>query len=204
MFSARNPDDVLSDLPDQLFEAHAEAVSRAAEDWHNHKLANPRDASEMFQRTSAGMIHTFLRKHLGYLLDGVGNVSIHSKDPLFVITAAGAGGHLYRIRVKRHGAGDEIASYPTRLDREFWGDEPSTLFGPGDIRLAFGYRWDREIHEVGAPVVSYREGKANVIWAVQIERAAAAPIRFTPIAPSLPEIDLLDAARGEHRFGEAP
>jgi hypothetical protein len=120
-------------------------------------------------------------------------------EPNFVITAYGADGRMYQCRVKRHNENDLISSYPTVSDWQFWGDEPSGFDELDVIRLAFGYRWDRDARSVGVSVVSYRRGKNNPIWAVEIERSAVGSpvLTFTPISPTLPEIDLLDAQRAE-------
>lgn len=58
--------------------------------------------------------------------------------------------------------------------------------------LAVGDRWNSGTGSVGEPVISYREGKGNVIWAVALEegRAEGAPLRRTPLPPTLPWVDL--------------
>ncbi|HEY0118225.1 MAG TPA: hypothetical protein VGC04_05540 [Cellulomonas sp.] len=103
-------------------------------------------------------------------------------------------GRAYRLRLNRHSDRNRVRSYPTRTDLAFWGAPASapTLDGMEEIRLAAGYRWDDETREIGATVISYREGKDNPIWAVEVEAGAAAqPIAWAPISgPNLPEIDL--------------
>ncbi|WP_147918842.1 hypothetical protein [Ruania zhangjianzhongii] len=67
-----------------------------------------------------------------------------------------------------------------------------TLEGMEEVSLAAGYRWNALTGEVGAPVITYREGKENVVWAVEVEGRGqgTTAIHYTPIQPVLPDIDL--------------
>ncbi|MDR1293439.1 MAG: hypothetical protein LBK59_00535 [Bifidobacteriaceae bacterium] len=197
MFSAMDADDILNDLPDQLLQALFDAVEAAALDWRQHTAEHPDWTAPMYERDTAGWIHARLRSHLSQRLDGLGGVSIVDREPNYVITALGADGRMYQCRVKRHNENDLISSYPTVSDRQFWGDEPSEFDELDVIRLALGYRWDRDARSVGVSVVSYRRGKNNPIWAVEIQRSAVrgSVLTFTPISPTLPAVDLLDAQR---------
>jgi hypothetical protein len=101
----------------------------------------------------------------------------------------------FRLRIKRHHIGDKISTYPTRTALAFWEQdaERPTLEGLEEIRLAVGYRWDADEREIEAPVLSLRDGKDNVIWAIELdEPAAGAKITWKPIDPTLPSIDLGD------------
>ena len=71
--------------------------------------------------------------------------------------------------------------------------ERPTLEGLEEIRLAVGYRSAADAREIEAPVLSLRDGKDNVIWAIELdEPAAGAKITWKPIDPTLPSIDLGD------------
>lgn len=50
---------------------------------------------------------------------------------------------------------------------------------------------------VGEAVLSFRNGKDNPIWAIQLRRDAGSAAGFTwiPVAPDLPEIDLSGVIR---------
>jgi hypothetical protein len=77
----------------------------------------------------------------------------------------------------------------------------SALGGLELVTLAAGYRWDPELREIKAPVISYRDGKDNPIWAVELAEPddGASAITWTPIpgGPSLPAVEYGDPADGE-------
>lgn len=100
-------------------------------------------------------------------------------------------------RVKRHNESDRIRSYSTPSDLVFWSGASVTFEGFERVPLAVGYRWKRDTREIGSAVISYREGKNNVVWAYSIDGggAGAEPFVYEPILPNLPTVDLLDASR---------
>lgn len=53
------------------------------------------------------------------------------------------------------------------------------------------------LRTIGDAVLSFRDGKDNPIWAIQLRRDASTPAGFawTPVAPDLPEIDLSGVTR---------
>ncbi|CCK64150.1 Conserved protein of unknown function [Mycobacterium canettii CIPT 140070017] len=103
------------------------------------------------------------------------------------------GAHL-RLRIKRHHAGDEISTYPTQTAIEFWQQGSQPAFpGLEEVRIAVGYRWHPDTRDIGAPLLSLRDGKDHVIWVVELdEPAAGVKITWTPIQPTLPSIDFGD------------
>jgi len=202
MFSARNPNDVRYDLPDQLLQALVDAVESASLDWEAFRREHPEWTAGMFERESASLIHSNLRRHLVRDVESIPNVTAFNREPYFEMAAEGAVGRFYKIRVKRHDALDLISSFPTPSDQRFWGDMPSGFDQLEVVNLAFGYRWKKEDKAVGAAVLSYREGKSNPIWSVELQRpggSLTAPIAFSPILPSLPLVDLRDAQVEESR-----
>ena len=109
----------------------------------------------------------------------------------------------FRLRLKRHHPDDRVSNYPTQTALEFWEQQnDGVLPGMEEITLAAGYRWDQEVKAIGAPVVSYRDGQENVIWAMELHEGAATgdsdegpvdplPITWTAIDdPGLPIIDV--------------
>lgn len=66
------------------------------------------------------------------------------------------------------------------------------------ITLGAGYRWIAEERRVGPAVISYRDGKDNPIWAVELDEPDEGTdiIGWRPITrPDLPTVDLFDATR---------
>ena len=146
-------------------------------------------------RGVANLIHERIWAHLvvelqPLLADGV---SLIDREPTREVAVQLETGRTYRLRFKRHSDRDLISSYSTRTDVAFWGGPAAgTLGGMEEVRLAAGYRWNAETRDLGATVVSYREGKSNPIWAVEINAggAGAAPISWSPASPNLPLVDL--------------
>lgn len=57
--------------------------------------------------------------------------------------------------------------------------------------------------EIGAPLLSLRDGKDHVIWVVELdEPAAGVKITWTPIEPTLPSIDFGDLGEDSGASGE--
>jgi hypothetical protein len=57
--------------------------------------------------------------------------------------------------------------------------------GLEEIRLIAGYRWDPELREVGAAVISLRDGHGRVIWMHELDEPAGGAIATTtPILPT--------------------
>ncbi|KCG05315.1 hypothetical protein P935_02065, partial [Mycobacterium tuberculosis KT-0039] len=72
-----------------------------------------------------------------------------------------------------------------------------------EVRIAVGYRWDPDTREIGAPLLSLRDGKDHVIWVVELdEPAAGVKITWTPIEPTLPSIDFGDLGEDSGASGE--
>lgn len=193
MFSTPYPtsDEVVAELGDKFIEAVAKAVQGARSDIGDMRIWRPAWFPTMHSRVLSNLIHDRIWARLV--------VAIES-DPATGIRDEGAtreiaiGKHL-RLRIKRHRIGDKISSYPTRTDLEFWRQNTDTLPTLEEIRLAVGYRWDAEAREVRAPVISLRDGKDNVVWAIELsEPAEGVKVTHKPILPTLPGIDFGDLA----------
>jgi hypothetical protein len=190
------PDAVLGELGDKVVAAIAESTDRARRDLADFRGWKPEWLPTLTQRFTANLIHERIWAHLLTELaplEGDG-VTLIDQEPTREVCVMLEGGRTYRLRFKRHSDRNLIRSYPTPTDIAFWGAPAAapTLDGMEEIRLAAGYRWNEETRDMGATVISYREGKGNPIWAVEIEAGAAAqPISWAPIGgPSLPTIDL--------------
>lgn len=96
----------------------------------------------------------------------------------------------YRIRLKRHRLPATVATYPTQGALNFM-EQPNgqlVLEGMEHIRLILGYLWDNDSDEVGAAVLSMRDGIDNVLWVHELDdtpdSAVALPRRTQP-APAV-------------------
>ncbi|HSZ29461.1 MAG TPA: hypothetical protein VK784_06845 [Pseudonocardiaceae bacterium] len=110
----------------------------------------------------------------------------------------------YQVRIKRHHPDDKISAYPTAAALEFWA-QGAQLPSLEAITLGAGYRWVTEERRVGPAVISYRDGKDNPIWAVELDEPdeGADTIGWRPITrPDLPGVDLFDATRVGERGEE--
>ncbi len=125
--------------------------------------------------------------------------SLRSSEPHREISAVTSTGRTYTLRIKRHDSDDLVSSYPTPSDVAFWAAGSAKFEGMEEVSLAAGYRWDHELREIGSAVISYREGKTNPIWAVEVGAAATdvKPFSVRPILPTLPDVDLRDASSSD-------
>lgn len=190
MFSTPYPtdDEVVAELGDKFLTALVAAVRGARDDiaemreWRSGWFPN------MHSRVLSNLIHDRIWDRLVTLIDSDPDTNVFEKGATREIAV---GVHV-RLRVKRHHIGDKISTYPTRTAIEFWRQSDQYTFaGLEEVRIAVGYRWDPETREVGAPVVSLRDGTDNVIWAVQLDEPAdGVAVKWTAIEPTLPSIDL--------------
>ncbi|CAM3934443.1 hypothetical protein MYSE111917_01160 [Mycobacterium senriense] len=203
MFSAPYPtdDEVVAELGDKFLDSLVAAVRGARNDLNDMRGWRPGWFPTMHARCLSNLIHDRMWAHLVTLIDSDADANIIEVGPTREIAL---GIHL-RLRIKRHLAGDRISTYPTRTAIEFWRQNTDTLPGLEEVRIAVGYRWDRELREIEAPVVSLRDGKDNVIWAIELsEPAEGEKVSWKPIEPTLPTIDLGDlASDAEDDEGEA-
>ena len=194
MFSSPYPtsDEVVDELGDKFLEAAARAVSGARLDIRDMRQWRPNWFPTMHSRCLSNIIHDRVWSRLVALIESDTATNVIETGATREI---GIGTHL-RLRIKRHHVGDKISTYPTRTAIEFWQQNTNdTLPGLEEVRVAVGYRWDPDIREIGAPVVSLRDGKDNVVWAVELnEPAEGEKVTWKTIEPTLPTIDLGDLA----------
>lgn len=204
MFSLPYPTDeeVTNELGDKFLESLVAAVRGARTDYHDMQAWRPGWFPTMHARCLSNLIHDRVWARLIALIESDAAADVIEKGPTREIAI---GIHL-RLRIKRHSAGDKISTYPTRTAIEFWRQTTDTLPGLEEIRIAVGYRWDRELREIETPVVSLRDGKDNVIWAIELtEPAEGERVTWRPIEPTLPTIDLGEglASEADDDEGEA-
>jgi hypothetical protein len=198
-FSPHDSDVVLSDLGSKFVLGLVRATDGARHDFAELRAWRPSWVADMFERGLANVIHERLWSHLAQELEGVDGITLTSREPLREVAVTTLSGRTYHLRFKRHSDRDSISSYPTRSDIAFWtGGSHDQFDGMEVVSLAAGYRWDRERRELGAPVISFRETKSRVAWAVEVDEGAAdaaLPFTYTPIVlPGLPPVDLHGSA----------
>lgn len=85
-------------------------------------------------------------------------------------------------------------------------DRPSDDIDFKDVRLSArrsSASGNPDTREIGAPLLSLRDGKDHVIWVVELdEPAAGVKITWTPIEPTLPSIDFGDLGEDSGASGE--
>ncbi len=191
MFSPHDQHAVISGLGDKFLEDLAWSVRGARGDIADLREWRPSWFPTMSERCLANLIHDRIWARLVASSDGNPAVETIDREPLREIWVS----QNYQIRIKRHRPDDKISTYPTAAALEFW-TQGSQLPSLESITLGAGYRWIHEERRVGPAVISFRDGKDNPIWAVDLDepREGVGAIGWKPITrPDLPEIDLFDA-----------
>jgi hypothetical protein len=199
MFSAPYPtdDEVMTELGDKFLTALVGSVRGARVDIADMRKWRPSWFPTMHNRCLSNLIHDRIWARLIAMIESDSDTNIIEKGATREIAV----GVNLRLRVKRHHVDDKISTYPTRTAIEFWQQGSQYAFpGLEEVRIAVGYRWDRDAREIGAPLLSLRDGKDNVIWAVELdEPAEGVKVTWKPIEPTLPSIDLSDFGEEEPR-----
>jgi len=187
--------EVLADLGDEFIRMFVDAVEGARADPAEFRVWQPEWFVNFSSRFTAGFLHERIWDRLIRQTGGLPGVHVVDQEP----TRQLYHGTKCVIRIKRHQVGDAIATYPTDAAVEFWSNHAPTLAGLESYSLALGYRWDPDQRAMGEAVMSFRDSVSHVIWALELA-SASGPVGFTwsPIEPSLPEIDLgFIAERGD-------
>ncbi|WP_370946053.1 hypothetical protein AB5J62_00160 [Amycolatopsis sp. cg5] len=192
MFSYPAADDVLQDLGDKVVTALVDATKATRSDLAEYRDVFPAWVADSSDRGLSNWIHDRLWAHLRRALTDIDSVELADQG----VTREVAVGLRYRARVKRHTMRDRVRSYATKAALAFWA-QSDTLEGMEEVRLGFGYRWNPEDRQIGSTIISLRDGlDSDAIWAVEVDAApgaAATVITWTPVDPSLPQIDLYEA-----------
>jgi hypothetical protein len=172
----------LADLGDKIVTALSRAVALAAQDLRKYRSAFPLWVADASERGLASWIHDRLWSHIVVAVDGIAGVTLADREPIREITV----GHTYRLRIKRHHEDGQISTYPTQGALEFFaqGSVQESLPGLEEIRLAAGYKWDKDTRMIGEAVLSLRDGREVVIW----EEILLAPDDLAPDATTIPPV----------------
>ena len=184
---------VLAELGQTFVNALALSVSEAWTTYQGLRTREPGITGAFTQRTSANILHDLIWKTMMRELDGKHSYTLHDKYPLRFIERTVKDGRTYAIRLKRH-RDNAVSSYSTQADRRFYaGGVQRELDGLEKVNLAAGYRWDCELERVECAVISYREGKSDVVWAVEpaVAGVGVAPV-LRPQKAMAPQRDLFD------------
>lgn len=110
----------------------------------------------------------------------------------------------HALLVKRHGPGDSVSNYRTRaaVARISAGQITlDTMETP--TLLTVGYRWDSDLKQVGAAVISYRREFERPIWVAKAERSTSSQsVEWINAVPAAPEFDFASLTQhAEEDFG---
>jgi hypothetical protein len=185
-------------IGDKTLDAFFLSVNRARRDLRLYRKAFPQWVADHSERGLANWISDRLWAHLTELAEGIPGLMVVEKGPL-----RECGINNYRFRFKRHDDDGLVASYPTEGFIEF-ATQPSDQFsGMEETRLIAGYDWNKDFRDIGAAVISLRDGKDNVIWKEPVpeveDGTGMAPV-ITPeqAGPRPPTVDVPEA------FGQQP
>jgi len=185
---------VLAELGDKVAVAIAESIAAAREDLASYRDLRPSWVADHSERGLANWIHDRVWAHLMQQLDGEAEITVVDREPMRVFRV----GSKYLFRVKRHGLGDTISTYPTQTALQFYVQGAQSLFPDmEEVRLAAGYLWDSESRVIGDAVISMRDGLDNVVWSAVIDLepgTGAVAIRPMPNEPTPPTIDFTEGA----------
>lgn len=190
MINVRNSHEVLTALGPDAVAALGKSVVATRADLAEYRGKVPRLAARHTKRGMLNWVHDQFFANLVAAFDAdVKQISVRDQEPTREIYV----GDTFRWRFKKHDGKDLVSSYPTSGYLGFAVQDPPQLIQ--EIRLIGGYRWDPELERIGVGVISARDGRSNVLWAVELDEAASAGgIDFTPrqpsggALPSLPEI----------------
>lgn len=174
-------EDVLDDLGDKVVEGLALMVARIRADLTLYRTTFPGWVADATDRGLLNWCHDRAWAHTVGIFDGTREVSFVDRPPTRELYV----GTRYRLRVKKHDIEGAISTYLTQGALDFLEQEPMTLDGLEEIRLIAGYRWDPELREVGAAVISLRDGHDRVIWMHELDEPAGGAVAMTtPILPT--------------------
>lgn len=186
-------------LGDKVTSAIALMAAQTREDLRVYRNTFPGWVANATDRGLLNWVHDRAWSHLTAILDDTSEVSFVDKPPtreMFV-------GTTFRLRIKKHDIEGEVATYPTEAAMLFM-TQPITLEGLDEVHLIAGYRWDSDSRQIGAPVVSLRDGD-NLVWIHELDEPTSGVVTptpmFPPVDPSLPNI-VIDAD-ADHKADDA-
>lgn len=198
---------VRDDIGDKPIQAFATCVAAARSDLTVYRETFPTWVVESSERGLANWINDRMWAHLIRLVDGEDGVALIEKG----VTREVVIGINYRFRLKRHDAVGMVASYdtPTFIEWCSQDDGGGVLPGMEETRLIAGYVWDRNLREIGAPVISMRDGKEEILWIEELEEPVASggvvaprPAQPTPPTPTIGVSDEIGQRTEESSEGD--
>ncbi|PID53466.1 MAG: hypothetical protein CSB46_07920 [Micrococcales bacterium] len=188
MIDPRNARSVVDALGQSPLDAIGVAVRDTRADLNTYRSTLPKMAARHSQRGILNWVHDQFFAHVCAQFEtGVKDTTVLDREPTRDIFV----GHNFRFRFKKHTSDDMVSFYPTETFLAFALQDPPQLIQ--EVRLIGGYRWDPETWEIGTAVLSARDGKCNVLWAIELAETAAGEsgvVHFEPQAPdaSLPAL----------------
>jgi hypothetical protein len=151
---------VLDDIGEKPVEAFSRCVARARADLRLYRRTFPQWVADHSERGLANWINDRLWAHLTTMAESIPGMELIEKG----VTREVMVGLNFRFRVKRHDDLGNVASYPTPTFLEFVCQPQGQLPGLEETRLIAGYDWSKDERDIGAAVLSLRDGKDNIIW----------------------------------------
>lgn len=187
MGGLRDRQRILEELGDKVLAALASAVRATLQDYAEYRNRYPDWVAQSSARGLANWIHDRLWHHASGQMIVIDGVFVYERSGTRELIVDDR----YRIRVKRHRAGAAVSTYPTQTALDFMEqpDGQRVLQGLEQIRLIFGYEWNHESNDIGAAVLSLRDGHRNVLWVEELHDAPGPelglPAREAPDRPDL-------------------
>lgn len=183
-------EDVITDLGDKVVAGIAHAVAQMRDDLRVYRNTFPGWVGASTDRGLLSWCHDRAWAHLTSTFDDVVEVDVVDRPPLREMFV----GTRYRLRFKKHDVEDRVTTYPTQTALAFLEQDSATLDGLEEVCLVAGYRWDPVLRQVGAGVISLRDGRENVIWTHVLAEPTTGIVEATPIVgatgPTAPRIDM--------------
>ena len=187
MISPENGHEILDAVGLDFHFALIDSVDQARADLRDFREFRRGWFPTFTQRFISNFLHERVWAELVRRIDSSPDSTIIDEEPIREIGWMDS----FKLRVKRHRAGDVIAAFPTEGAKR-WYEPTLPLDGLDITHLAVGYKW-MDGH-VGPAVISYRESlESRALWAVTLEREGEKPasIRIDDVyEASMPELDL--------------
>lgn len=190
-------EEVFDGLGDKVINILGQAVILTRQDLERYQQALPGFVPQHSQRGLANWISDRLWHHVMTLSDGIPDIFIFDKGATREMVV----GFNYRLRIKRHDKKARVEAIPTQTALEFFSQPPVQLQLEGleQVNLTAGYIWLKDSHEIGPAVLSFRDGKDNVIWCEELPDTAQLPVVEPLHAGEEPEKPVLEPRRSALR-----
>jgi len=185
------PEQVTEELGDKVVNGLAFMVAQTREDLRVYRTTFPGWVADSTDRGLLNWCHDRLWVHAVRIFEDLDGVTLVDRLPLREISV----GIRYRLRVKKHDLDGKVSTYLTQGALDFLEQDPPTLDGLEEVRLIAGYRWLAEERQLGAAVISLRDGKDRLVWMHDLDEPREGSVTTTipilpPSQPRRPEIGL--------------